>query len=776
MNDDTVHPDEYYIVTYNSNGIPASATQVSADTEGAICHPWSMHNCPQLFVLPEDWSGLAAGTLLCAGDAVTIEKNAKQVSDAGDGGLWKTSLDLYYSVDGGVTWTFHSTIATGGRNIMGYDPVWEPFFVFNKGRLICYYSDERIPNGKQKLVYSLNNGTGNGWGAPVDILDYNGNGRPGMPILAQLTNGKWILVSEIPTRYKISDDLLNWEPVNTYGLEWGAGGGSPYVLALQDGRIVVGDGTLSEVFVNTKRDCTGAWIKYTTGAIGGYNRCFLQLQTGEFLICGSKGFDKQNNYIYVKSLNVAEAFKEDEALLRSYNLVSSAKGEVIGIEADSMSDGANAITWTYKSNSMNQIWTPVRRSDGSYYLKNYQTGLVLAVKDGALVQTALSESDAAQNWTAMLMEDGTVTLRNRETGTYLTAADGSHSLTLSETNDAPAQRWQFRTVADDGKTFSPDCLHANKTHVEAKTATCTQPGTKEHWHCEDCGQNFSDEGCQSVLETITIPAEGHALDHVDRVEPTTEAVGNIEYWVCSKCGSKFKDADGTEEVTDVTIPKLDKPSEPSKPSGGTVKPVSPNAGVNKTPETEKKELPFIDVPQTAWYYESVQKAWEIGLIDGVTKAQFQPEGTLTVAQAIKLAAALYQMEHEGEVTLTNGRTNWYDTYVSYAVNNGIIEKTYQDYTPAQMNAAITRAEFVHIFHGAESTYKAINQVADDAIPDVKTGDAFASEIYEFYRAGILTGSDAKGTFHPASSIKRSEVSAILVRMFDTASRQSITLQ
>lgn len=317
---------------------------------------------------------------------------------------------------------------------------------------------------------------------------------------------------------------------------------------------------------------------------------------------------------------MAEAFKVDEALLRSYNLVSSATDEVIGINGDSNSDGASAITWTFKGNSMNQIWTPVRRSDGSYYLKNYQTGLVLAVKDGALVQTALRESDAAQNWTATLMEDGTVTLRNGETGTYLTAADGSHSLTLSETNDAAAQRWQFRTVADDGKTFSPDCLHANKTHVEAKDATCTQPGTKEHWHCDDCGQNFLDEGCQNVLDSVTVPTVSHTLNHVNRTEPTAESDGNIEYWVCSKCGSKFKDADGTEAVTDVTIPKLDKPS---KPSGGTVKPVSPNAGVGKKPETEKKELPFIDVPQTAWYYESVQSAWAAGLIDGVTKTQFQ---------------------------------------------------------------------------------------------------------------------------------------------------------
>lgn len=766
VNDDTVHPDEYYTVTYK-NGIPASATQVSADTEGAICHPWSMHNCPQLFVLPEDWNGLAAGTLLCAGDAVTIEKNAKKVSDKGYGGLWKTSLDLYYSEDEGLTWKYHSTIATGGRNIMGYDPVWEPFFVFNEGRLICYYSDERIPNGKQKLVYSLNEGTGEGWTDPVDILNYNNNGRPGMPVLAQLTNGKWILVSEIPTRYKISDNLLDWSPVNTYGLEWGTtGGGSPYTLALQDGRIVVGDGTLSEVFINTKRDCTGAWIKYATGAIGGYNRCFLQLQTGEFLICGSRGFNKQNNYIYVKSLNVEEAFKEDEALLRSYNLVSSAKDEVIGINGDSNADGASAITWTYKCTSLNQIWTPVRRSDGSYYLKNYQTGLVLAVKDGALVQTALNENDAAQNWTAALMEDGTVTLRNGDTGTYLTAADGSHSLTLSEASDALAQRWQFRIVADDGKAFSPDCLHANKAHIEAKDATCTQPGNKEYWHCEDCSQNFSDEDCQTVLDSVTIPAEGHALDHVDRVEPTTEADGNIEYWICSKCGSKFKDADGTQEVTDVTLPKLDKPSRPSNP----IIPILPILSGN----TEAK-FPFKDVSKADWYYDSVRSAWKNGLIDGVTATEFRPDSTLTVAQAIKLAAALHQLEHLGKVTLSNG-SPWYSSYVEYAVANDIIEKAYQNYTDAQMNAPVTRGEFVHIFHGAESTYTAINTVADNTIPDVKMTDKFAAEIYEFYRAGILTGSDAKGTFHSASSIKRSEVSAILVRMFDTASRQSITLK
>ena len=161
--------------------------------------------------------------------------------------------------------------------------------------------------------------------------------------------------------------------------------------------------------------------------------------------------------------------------------------------------------------------------------------------------------------------------------------------------------------------------------------------------------------------------------------------------------------------------------------------------------------------------------------DGIDK-KAKPERSLTVAQAVKLAAALHQLDRTGEVSLKNGGANWYDSYVNYAVVNGIIEKDYANYTDAQMNAPVTRGEFVHIFHGAEEAYKAINTVADNAIPDVKATDKFAPEIYEFYRAGILTGSDVKGTFHADSTIKRSEAAAILLRMFESAERKSITLK
>ena len=206
-----------------------------------------------------------------------------------------------------------------------------------------------------------------------------------------------------------------------------------------------------------------------------------------------------------------------------------------------------------------------------------------------------------------------------------------------------------------------------------------------------------------------------------------------------------------------------------------VGPVTPSVPT-KPGVPERDPFPFTDVSRSSWYYDSVRAAWEKDLIDGVTRMLYKPDDTLTVAQAIKLSAALHQMlNNNGKVTLRNGSPYWYSSYVSYAVDNGIIEKMYLDYTPAQMNAPVKRNEFVHIFYGAMSDYRQINTVADNKIPDVITTDTYALEIYTFYRAGILTGSDKNGTFYPTNDIKRSEVAAILSRMYDKTARKTVSL-
>lgn len=206
-----------------------------------------------------------------------------------------------------------------------------------------------------------------------------------------------------------------------------------------------------------------------------------------------------------------------------------------------------------------------------------------------------------------------------------------------------------------------------------------------------------------------------------------------------------------------------------------VGPVTPSVPT-KPGVPERDPFPFTDVSRSSWYYDSIRAAWEKDLIDGVTRTLYKPDDTLTVAQAIKLSAALHQMlNNNGKVTLRNGTPYWYSSYVSYAVENGIIEKMYLDYTPAQMNAPAKRNEFVHIFYGAMSDYRQINTVADNKIPDVITTDTYALEIYTFYRAGILTGSDKNGTFYPTNDIKRSEVAAILSRMYDKTARKTVSL-
>ena len=331
------------------------------------------------------------------------------------------------------------------------------------------------------------------------------------------------------------------------------------------------------------------------------------------------------------------------------------------------------------------------------------------------------------------------------------------------------------------------------THVEAKDATCTKPGNIEYWHCEGCDKYFSDDAATTAItqQQTVVNALGHSFTHYVSNNDATCTEDGTKTAKCDRCDVTDTVADvgsATGHVLEVRNKKeatwftegytgdtyckvcdtlLKKGEVIPRKGSGIIIPIDPG--------TPSYELPFVDVAEGEWYYESVYYAWDADLIDGTSATTFRPDNTLTVAEAIKLAAALHQLENDGAVTLKNGKTNWYDTYVAYAVKEGIIESKYQSYTQAQMNAPAKRSEFVHILHGALDDYKAINAIGDNAIPDVKTGDTYAKEIYDFYRAGILTGSNAEGTFHPESSIKRSEVAAILIRMYDESMRLEKTL-
>ena len=186
------------------------------------------------------------------------------------------------------------------------------------------------------------------------------------------------------------------------------------------------------------------------------------------------------------------------------------------------------------------------------------------------------------------------------------------------------------------------------------------------------------------------------------------------------------------------------------------------------------KFPFTDVPDSAWFRGDVEIAHKNGLINGKTETLYCPNHFMTYAEAIKLAATMNQLYYEGKVTLKNGDEQWYSTYMAYALEKGIIA---QDMS-LQANQSITRRDFVKIFRASmpSSEFPVINEVSDGKIPDVAMNSDGAAQIYDFYRAGILIGSDALGTFNPDSNIVRSEVAAILTRMFDDTARKAITLK
>ncbi len=266
-----------------------------------------------------------------------------------------------------------------------------------------------------------------------------------------------------------------------------------------------------------------------------------------------------------------------------------------------------------------------------------------------------------------------------------------------------------------------------------------------------------------VTEYMNVP--GSELEHVfENYVLQEDGVTEIAY--CSLGCGKFD--------TRTATPSINNPQTPDLPVLDALQPFLSVLGG----AAGGSSFGFSDIKESDWYFESVKEAWSNKLINGVTATEFRPNETLTVAQAVKLASAYHEMNYTGDVTLENGSGNWYSSYVDYAVENGIIDRGYASKSTAEMNKAIDRSEFVSIFVKAmdEGSLVGYNHVADNAIPDVKTDDENADAIYKFYRAGILTGSDSKGTFNPTSSIKRSEVAAILSRMYNENVRQAITLK
>ncbi len=174
---------------------------------------------------------------------------------------------------------------------------------------------------------------------------------------------------------------------------------------------------------------------------------------------------------------------------------------------------------------------------------------------------------------------------------------------------------------------------------------------------------------------------------------------------------------------------------------------------------------YTDVQESDYFYTEVLFTTDEGIIVGIGNNQFNPQGTLTVAQAIKISACIHANFYEKEIPPYDNATHWADSYYVYAMENSIIKET--DFAMADFDNPISRDRLFYIFANAlpDSEYIAINEkenAPEKAMPDY---------VEKLFCAGIIRGNE--NGFALESNITRADTVVLITRLCAYSRRQIV---
>jgi hypothetical protein len=473
---------------------------------------------PYLYVLPQGVGGMKAGTLLLAsvvsGDDYYYKEHKAadpNWTPSNDGDRSDLAIALYASTDQGSSWKVLNVVATGGwqggsagavgQNIAAanknkqVDPLWEPYLMVYKGKLVCYYSDENdyvgfdpvtgVPKKDpandtatdshgQILVHRTWDGRSTRWSDPVvdvsgSVQDMGGGkteiggGRPGMTNVVPTSDGRWMLTFEYwgggaNTRYVISNDPLQFFRGSQTGMSVGSlpvvsgsrplsGGGSPVLIRLPDGRLVYNAANSGDVWVNESGRGDGVWTEYQTTSPAGYSRNLQYVDgTGRTAILNNQG---------TSTIAYAEVDLGDSSGTY-YRLVNRRTGQVIGTgnktndanlgngdTPDVVLEDAGAA-----ADSDTQQWHVVTEPNGGTTLLNRSGGRAAAVWTGdATVGQRIGQwvdNSSTGSWNLVRTSDGYYRFQAvKNTNLYLTGASAGAPLTLQNSAADGSQDWKL---------------------------------------------------------------------------------------------------------------------------------------------------------------------------------------------------------------------------------------------------------------------------------------------------------------------------------------------
>ncbi|MGW2523798.1 RICIN domain-containing protein [Streptomyces sp. NPDC001617] len=451
---------------YSDNGMPVYRSTDSGRTWTKIStihdqvNSWNNIQLePVLYELPQAVGSFPAGTIIAAGDSIPADNS-------------KTKIDMYASTDHGVTWSFVSSIATGGKAVdtNGNTPVWEPYFMVANNKLIAWISDQRDPAHGQKLAHFTTT-DGVNWSSEIDDVAYPAYAaRPGMAIVARLGNGKYMLTYEYcgapsggcPVYYKIADNPENFASTTGVQLITTDGhkpDGDPYVTWLPtggpDGTIVVQGYSDQQLYEST--DYGATWVRMFSNTIQGYSRGLLPLADGKSLLVTRGGALVTNGTN--KVTYGIDDYGGGISTGATYKIQNQLSSDVLGVP--SASSGAQVVQ-AGDNGTPDHNWQFQLQTNGYYRIYNTFSQKYLAIPSGSLTPGTgaiqwTATGGAEQDWSVQPSPAGGYTIVNRRSDlalTMATDANGQTSIneqvTQATSTSSSNKRWNLvQTAAPD---------------------------------------------------------------------------------------------------------------------------------------------------------------------------------------------------------------------------------------------------------------------------------------------------------------------------------------
>jgi len=292
-----------------------------------------------------------------------------------------------------------------------------------------------------------------------------------------------------------------------------------------------------------------------------------------------------------------------------------------------------------------------------------------------------------------------------------------------------------KTTPDPG----PDIHVHNITHINAKAATCTQPGNSEYWYCSECGKYFSDGDAKTETEkdSFIIAATGHKWNDGEITKEPTEEEEGIKTFTCENCG----------ETKSEVIPKKDKDD--------------PKPGVSDI---------FSDVKEDAWYFNAVQFVYDNNIMAGKGD-MFKPNSSITRGE---FARVLFN--HSGakaeDITIANTfpdveEGKWYTNAILWAKQNNIANGN-GDGTFGVNNDIQRQQVAVMLYKYAQLRNYDItiaDTAAIDGYVDAQKVQPWAKEAMNWaVSQGIMNGKGGK--LDPAGKATRAECASMIKKLLE----------